>query len=186
MNAPFRYSIRDFRTVSSTNLLLREYAREGAPEGLVITADYQTHGRGKPGTKWISPPKKNLLFSVLIRPPIPPGRAPLLTQIACRTAAAVLKRKYKIHSSFKRPNDVLVQQKKICGVLVETLSGTHGNLEWAVIGVGLNVNSSPKELVPGATSMKAVKRRLFNRKKLLRQLLLQLKKDLKGLYGYSA
>ena len=157
------------KEIPSTNTLASEHARHGESEGLVIVADHQTAGRGKPGRKWISPPGKNLLFSILLRPPIPPSRAPLLTQIACRSVAAVLKAR-GIDSKFKRPNDILVGGKKICGILVET--GTSGGkLEYAVLGIGLNVNASAKELPPNSASLRQILGKKISRIDLAKTLL---------------
>ena len=180
-----KFQLQYFKELPSTNTLALELAGKGAGEGLVIIADHQTNGRGKPGRKWISPAGKDLLFSVLLRPRVPPHRAPLLTQIACRAVAKVLKG-CKITSTFKRPNDILVQGKKICGVLVEASSGSKGKLESAVVGIGLNVNASLKELVPQATSMKEITGREYSRQNLLKQILRELRNDLKEFYGYPS
>lgn len=181
-----KFKIRRYDRVSSTNSVLLKEAAEGAPEGLVIVTDYQTRGRGKPGRKWVSPPRKNLLFSLLLRPPITPSRAPLITQIACRSVARVLKKDYHIASTLKRPNDVMVKGKKICGVLVEASSHSNGQLESVVIGVGLNVNSRKKELVENATSMKEITQKNYGKAKLLESLLGALAEDLEPLYAYPA
>ena len=94
--------------------------------------------------------------------------------------AKILEKKLKLKTTFKRPNDILVGKRKICGVLVEAKGYSNGELESVVIGVGLNVNSAPKELVPGATSILAEMGKKYSRKKLLTSLLDQLEKDLKG------
>ncbi len=181
-----KFKIEKHKLVSSTNALALRQTEEGAAEGLVLVADYQEKGRGKLGRKWVSPPGKNLLFSLLIRPPIRAHRAPLLTQTACRSVAQVLKRDYGIGSTFKRPNDVMVEGKKICGVLIEASSGSNGHLHGAVIGVGLNVNADSKDLVPEAISMREITKKAHSRTKILRQLLTQLGKDLRPFYAHSA
>ncbi len=151
-----QFKIQHIPEVSSTNTVALEAARQGAPEGLVITADYQTAGRGKPGRQWVSPAGKNLICSILLRPPLSPAQAPMLTQVACRAVAKVLKEKYDIASEFKRPNDVMVGPQKICGTLVEAFSST-SKLEAVVIGIGLNVNAEASELPPEGVSMKTLK-----------------------------
>ncbi|MBI3313883.1 MAG: biotin--[acetyl-CoA-carboxylase] ligase [Candidatus Omnitrophica bacterium] len=175
-----KFKVHHFEEVTSTNSLARDYAAQGAPEGTVLVAQYQSEGRGKPGRKWLSPAGKNLLFSLLLRPQIPVHRAPGLTQIACRSVASVLKDKYGVESRFKRPNDILVKGSKICGVLVES-SSKGGQLENVIIGIGLNVNSPAEELIEGATSMLEVLGRKTNRHKILEEILKQLKKDLSPL-----
>ena len=151
-----QFTIQHISEVSSTNTVALEAAKQGAREGLVITADHQTAGRGKPGRQWLSPVGKNLLCSVLLRPPLSPAQAPILTQVACRAVAKVLKEKYDIASEFKRPNDVMVGPQKICGTLVEAYSSP-SKLEAVVIGIGLNVNAEAAELPPDGTSMRVLK-----------------------------
>ncbi|MFA5159607.1 MAG: biotin--[acetyl-CoA-carboxylase] ligase [Candidatus Omnitrophota bacterium] len=151
-----QFTIRHISEVSSTNTVALEAAKQGVREGLVITADHQTAGRGKPGRQWLSPSGKNLLCSILLRPPLSPAQAPMLTQVACRAVAKVLKEKYDIVSEFKRPNDVMVGPRKICGILVEAFS-TLSKLEAAVIGIGLNVNTETMELSHEGVSMRVLK-----------------------------
>lgn len=168
-----QFTIRHIAEVSSTNTVALEAAKQGSPEGLVIVADHQTSGRGKPGRQWLSPFGKNLLCSVLLRPPLSPAQAPMLTQIACRAVAKVLKEKYDIGSEFKKPNDVMVDAKKICGILVESFS-SRSKLEAAVIGVGLNVNAEASELPPKGTSMKIIKHAEYSIEEVLENLLSEL------------
>jgi len=168
-----QFVIRHIPEVSSTNTVALEEARKGAPEGLVIVSNHQTAGRGKPGRQWLSPAGKNLLCSILLRPPLSPAQAPMLTQIACRAVAKVLKEKYDIASEFKRPNDVMVGSKKICGTLVEALS-TSSKLEAVVIGIGLNVNAETQELPPEGISMRALKSTSYSVDEVLGHILLEI------------
>lgn len=151
-----------------------------------MVADYQTEGRGKPGRSWVSPRGKDLLVSVLLKPPIPSHRAPMLTQVFCRSVAATLKKKYGVLATFKRPNDVLVNHKKICGILAEVSSSGFKTLDHVVVGIGLNVNSKESELVPGATSLLEIMKKSVDREALLKALLRQIREDLKEIYAYSA
>ncbi|MFA6600567.1 MAG: biotin--[acetyl-CoA-carboxylase] ligase [Candidatus Omnitrophota bacterium] len=173
------FDIRHYPEISSTNAIARDEAGRGAPEGLVITADYQTEGRGKPGRKWESPSGKNLLFSVLLRPALEAAKIPILTQIACRSVAAVLEHDYGLRPVFKRPNDVLIDGKKICGILTEA-SSAGARVDYVVIGIGLNVNAGGETIFPGATSLKMETGRETDRAILLRQILEQLGKDLRS------
>jgi BirA family biotin operon repressor/biotin-[acetyl-CoA-carboxylase] ligase len=170
-----------FPELESTNTHLIQLAKTGAPEGTVVTTDFQTGGRGKPGREWVSPKGKNLLFSVLLRPPVSPAKAPMLTQISCRTVAAVLK-KHGIESTLKKPNDVMVDGKKICGVLTEA-SSRENRVESVVVGIGLNINATQKELIPEATSMRILTGREFPRDQILQDFLEQFKTDLKSFYA---
>lgn len=169
--------IRRIPEVASTNTLALEEAEKGTSEGLVILADHQTQGRGKPGKTWISAKGKDLLFSVLLRPPMKPAEAPLLTQIACRAVAKVLQEKYDIASQFKRPNDVMVGSQKICGTLVEAASKGSA-LEAVVIGIGLNVNSEASELPAEGVSMRLVTGKTYSRDEVLSLILEELRKAL--------
>jgi BirA family transcriptional regulator, biotin operon repressor / biotin---[acetyl-CoA-carboxylase] ligase len=143
---------RELRVVpqtGSTNADLLEEARKGAAEGLVLVAEAQTAGRGRLGRVWSAPPRAALVFSVLLRPAeVPPARRgwlPLLTGVA---VAAAVRAQAAVPARLKWPNDVLVAERKLAGILAEA----HGDT--IVAGVGLNVTLSPAELpVPTATSL---------------------------------
>lgn len=175
------FQIRHIPEVSSTNTVVLEEARQGAEEGLVVHTDFQTAGRGKPGSQWVSPKGKNLLCSALLRPPLRPDQAPFLTQIACRAVAKALKEKYAIDSSFKRPNDLMVGPKKICGTLVEALS-SQNKLEAVVIGMGLNVNALASELPKEAISMTLITGKIYSREDILEDILEELSDRVEELY----
>jgi BirA family biotin operon repressor/biotin-[acetyl-CoA-carboxylase] ligase len=132
----------------STNADLLDAARAGAAEGLVLVAEEQTAGRGRLGRGWSAPPRAGLIFSVLLRPDVPPTRLgwlPLLTGVA---VAAAVRDRTGVQASLKWPNDVLVGERKLAGILAEA----HGDA--VVVGVGLNVTLQPAELpVPTATSL---------------------------------
>ncbi len=177
------FKIKHIKETVSTNTLAIQEAKKGAAEGLVIWADHQTGGRGQFERKWISPPGKNLLFSILLRPPITPAKAPIITQLVCQSVLKILRDLYEIESSIKRPNDVLVNGKKICGILTEASTGTNKELEHVIVGIGLNVNALQEELIPEATSVTILKGKTYSRERLLKSLLNQLKKDLKPLYA---
>jgi BirA family transcriptional regulator, biotin operon repressor / biotin---[acetyl-CoA-carboxylase] ligase len=142
---------REIRVVDetgSTNADLLAKARSGAGEGLVLVAEAQTAGRGRMGRRWISPPRRALTFSVLLRPAVPArllGWAPLLAGVA---VASALQRTAGVDARLKWPNDVLVDGAKIAGILAERW----GNA--VVIGTGINVLQQRGELpVPTATSL---------------------------------
>jgi BirA family biotin operon repressor/biotin-[acetyl-CoA-carboxylase] ligase len=174
------FSIRRFDEVSSTSKTARELAAQGAREWTVVSAEYQTEGYGKLGRKWESPRGKNLLFSVILRPNISVARAPMLTQITCRSVASVLKKNYGLRPVFKRPNDIVIAGRKICGILIET-SSSGNSLDAVIAGIGLNVNASGEELFPGATSLKEETGREADRTVLLSQILEHLAEDVRNL-----
>lgn len=136
------------KETGSTNADLLAKARSGADEGLVLVAEAQTSGRGRMGRRWISPPRRSLTFSVLLRPAVPAGLlgwAPLLAGVA---VASALQKTAGVDARLKWPNDVLVDGAKIAGILAERW----GNA--VVIGTGINVLQQRGELpVPTATSL---------------------------------
>lgn len=138
----------------STNADVAERARAGEPPGLVIVAEHQTAGRGRLDRTWTTPPRAALTFSLLVDPaPVPPGRwpwLPLLTGLAVTTA---VRRGAGVDAVLKWPNDVLVDGRKVAGILVE-LVDRPGQGPVAVVGTGLNVSTSRSELpVETATSL---------------------------------
>jgi BirA family biotin operon repressor/biotin-[acetyl-CoA-carboxylase] ligase len=142
---------------SSTNDFAKELAAYGAEEGTVVVAETQTTGRGRLDREWISP-IGGLWFSVLLRPKLSVAEAFGLVFAAGLAVARVLHEKYGLPIQAKWPNDVLVEGKKVCGILVETNS-TEQKLNFAVLGVGVNVNfgvknALPKALTEAATSLK--------------------------------
>ncbi len=141
--------------VTSTNDLVREWAENGEPEGLVIAAEEQTAGRGRLGRQWIGPRGTSLQFSVLLRPPLAAAQTARLTPLAALALAATLREELGLRPGLKWPNDVLLNEKKCAGILVET-SFEADRLSYAVLGVGLNVNYSMREfadLAPFATTL---------------------------------
>jgi BirA family biotin operon repressor/biotin-[acetyl-CoA-carboxylase] ligase len=128
---------RHYRVTDSTNERARELAVAGAPSGTVVTAAEQTAGRGRAERRWSAPPGKALLYSAIVRPLGPeytllPLAAPLAVCEAVEELAPV-------RCAVKWPNDVWIEQRKVAGVLIEARP-----LEWAVIGVGLNVAIEPE------------------------------------------
>lgn len=169
---------------SSTNDVAKQQARAGAPEGTVVVADYQTCGRGRRSRGWVSPPGAGLAFSLVLRPSIHPRQTPLLVFLA---AAAVRQAVAELVSrrdggdtvdsepvAIKWPNDVVVDGRKLCGVLVE-LNAELDRVHWCVIGVGLNVNQIqadfPPDLQEQATSVRIVTGRRARRVPLFQQIL---------------
>jgi BirA family biotin operon repressor/biotin-[acetyl-CoA-carboxylase] ligase len=135
----------------STNALVAERARAGGPEGLVIAAEHQTAGRGRLDRTWETTPRSGLTFSVLLRPTVPPASwpwLPLLTGYAVCTAL----RDAGFDAAVKWPNDVLIHDRKVAGILLERVETPTGPT--AVLGVGVNVAATAEELpVPDATSL---------------------------------
>ena len=137
--------------VASTNATVRERARAGAPEGLVVAAEHQTAARGRLDRTWQAPPRSGLLFSVLLRPTVPAGSWPWLPLLTGYAVDKALKAQGH-DAGVKWPNDVLIGERKVAGILVERVDTPDGPA--AVVGVGLNVLLGADELpVPTATSL---------------------------------
>lgn len=127
--------------VTSTNDLLAARARRGDPEGVVMGTDHQTAGRGRRGRSWEERPGDALLFSVLLRPPLPPERVALLPVVAAVGAAEGLAA-CGVPVRIAWPNDLLLGDRKLGGILCE-VAATREAVDWAVVGIGLNVAGSP-------------------------------------------
>jgi len=146
------FSILRFDTIDSTNTEALKQARQGANEGLCVIARQQTAGRGRQGRSWVSPMDAGLYVSVVLRPKLDAKYLPLIT---LATAVAVFETlaELGLTPEIKWPNDVLLNEKKICGILAETAETEQGLA--IVVGIGINVtsNSFPPELGDTATSI---------------------------------
>jgi BirA family biotin operon repressor/biotin-[acetyl-CoA-carboxylase] ligase len=146
-------------TVSSTSEVAFELAREGASAGEVVIAEAQTAGKGRRGRTWVSPPGKNLYLSVILRPHLPPARAPELTLVAGVALAETL-REGGVPARIKWPNDVVVEGAKLAGILTE-LATEGDRVAFVVLGIGVNLNVTaadfPAELRGIATSAREVR-----------------------------
>jgi BirA family transcriptional regulator, biotin operon repressor / biotin---[acetyl-CoA-carboxylase] ligase len=138
-------------SLPSTNDLAFRLAQEGASHGEVVIAEQQTQGRGRRGRSWVSPAGLNLYCSVILRPELPPQRAPELTLLTAVAVAETL-REAGGHAYIKWPNDLLVEGRKIGGILTE-LSADPDVIQFVVIGVGVNLNARPSHFPPELTSV---------------------------------
>ena len=132
------------KKTTSTNNEAATLAIKGAKEGSLVLADLQTQGRGRKGRKWFSPPR-SLHFSVLLRPNLPAQKLSMLTLLACLAVQKVLSEITGLEAQIKWPNDILLHGKKAGAILVEA-NIVGGEVAWAVIGIGCNINVSPEEL----------------------------------------
>ena len=141
------------RETDSTNLWIKRLAKEGAPEGTLALAEFQSAGRGRLGRSWEVPEGTSVMMSILLRPKFEPQYAPTLTLVMGMAVAKAVKN-LGFDVSIKWPNDVVVSHKKICGILTE-MGVRDGKIDYAVIGVGINVNIKefPEEMADKATSL---------------------------------
>ena len=142
-----------FDEVDSTNQIAMEMGAKGGEDGLVVIAESQLHGKGRLGRTWISPRGVNLYVSVLLRPEFSPHQASVLTMMASVAAAAAISKTTGLDAKIKWPNDILVEQKKVSGILTE-MNAEEEKINYVVIGIGINVNMK-KEDLPGNLRMPA-------------------------------
>lgn len=161
-----------YDSVESTNNEVKKIAQK-EEEGLIIVAEEQTKGKGRLGRNWTSPKQKGLWFSILLKPNISPSDAPKITQIG---AAAISKTisDIDIKTEIKWPNDIIINSKKVCGILTE-MSGELNKVNYIVIGIGINVNIDkneiPNDIKEIATSLKIEKNNKIDRRILLANIL---------------
>lgn len=164
------------RSTPSTQAFLHRLAAQGAPEGTVVVADHQTAGRGRYGRRWVAPPGKALLVSILLRPPLP---APRLGEIGLAAAVAVadaIEATAGVRARIKWPNDLLVESRKVAGILSE--AALVGEAAHVALGIGINVGQAlgdfPPELRDRAGSLSLAGGRPVERGALLGALLAEL------------
>lgn len=163
-------SLYHFYKVDSTNTFAARLLSHGhkVPDGTVIISESQTAGRGRLGRSWHSEPESGLYFSIVMRPRIPPSLAPLLTLGTAVAMHNAVERDTRIDVDIKWPNDLLVDNKKVCGILAE-IQAEVDMIRTMIIGVGLNVNHSrmPEELRTIATSLRIASGRIQSRIEIL-------------------
>jgi BirA family biotin operon repressor/biotin-[acetyl-CoA-carboxylase] ligase len=158
--------IRVFEVTSSTMDVAEKLARDGVREGVVVFAESQTKGRGRLGRPWLSPSRKGLWFSVLLRPDLRPQAATQLTVAAATALVRALRDTAGVLPEIKWPNDILIGGKKIAGVLTE-LSAELDQIKYLVLGLGVDVNLTaadlPADLRATATSLRLETGRAWRR-----------------------
>ncbi len=164
---------------TSTNDFAKELANYGADEGTVVLAENQSAGKGRLGRVWLSP-RGGLYFSIILKPKIKISDAVKLVFVASLAVAESIRNLYGLKVETKWPNDVLVDGKKVCGILAET-SSIGERLKFVVLGVGVNVNLNvekafPKELQESATSLQDMLGRKVEIEKLFKKLLERLER----------
>src|SRR5512144_425991 len=129
--------------VSSTNDVARELAEADAAHGEVVVAEWQSAGRGRRGRQWASPPGRNLHLSAVLRPELPPQRAPEITLVALCDVV----RQAGVAAGIKWPNDLLASGRKLAGILTE-MAAEPDRVMWVVLGIGVTLNARPADFPP--------------------------------------
>ncbi|WP_339202860.1 biotin--[acetyl-CoA-carboxylase] ligase [Paenibacillus sp. FSL K6-3182] len=166
----FGQHIHYFETVESTQNLARAAAEEGALEGTLFVAEQQVKGRGRMGRGWISPRGKGIWMSMVLRPSVPIHFAPQLTLLTAVALCRSLKRLTGLPIGIKWPNDLLIEGKKISGILLESAAEDE-RLRYVIAGIGISVNLEeadyPAELLEKATSLRISGQQKWSREEVI-------------------
>jgi BirA family transcriptional regulator, biotin operon repressor / biotin---[acetyl-CoA-carboxylase] ligase len=167
-----------FFKTDSTNRVAMELGYAGEPEGTVVLAEAQTAGRGRSGRSWHSERGTGLYFTILLRPRLAPAQAPLLTMLAGVSAHTAITAQTGLVPELKWPNDLLLNGKKLGGILTE-MHAEPSQVRFVIVGIGINVNQEkfPGELSSMATSIRKESGRASYRLELLVRLLVQFESD---------
>src|SRR5208282_635817 len=172
--------IRVFEQTTSTNDVIERLARDGVKEGAVVFAESQSKGRGRLGRKWVSPMRKGLWFSVLLRPALHPQEATQLTVASATALRRAIHTETGLSPEIKWPNDILIRGRKVAGILTE-LSAEPDRIRHIILGIGVDVNLDAAELPPElrrtATSLKIETGEIVPRADLAVAILLALDED---------
>jgi BirA family biotin operon repressor/biotin-[acetyl-CoA-carboxylase] ligase len=159
-----------FDAVSSTMDIAMQLGLDGSIEGTVVIAETQTKGRGRLGRSWSSPKYKGIYISLVLRPKILPNASSILTLLAAVSVCEAIQEITALEARIKWPNDILIHNKKLGGILTE-LNAEMDSVRFVAIGIGINVNNEHKTIPEGATSLKEQKKENVNRIALLQDIL---------------
>jgi BirA family biotin operon repressor/biotin-[acetyl-CoA-carboxylase] ligase len=146
--------VRYFDSVASTMDVAFALGVEGASEGTVVCSESQTKGKGRLGRNWISPKSKGIYMSVILRPQLMPADLTQLTLLSAVALCEAVRKFCDVPAKIKWPNDILVHNKKLAGILTES-SAEMDRVRFVVIGIGINVNMPLSQLPPNSTSIKS-------------------------------
>jgi len=168
--------IHYFPKIGSTMDAARELAKKGAAEGTIVIAEAQTSGRGRLSREWLSP-EGGIYFTLILRPRISPAYAPRINLMASIAVAATIRKLFGLNAKLKWPNDVLIEGKKVCGILAE-MDAEMDVVNFVNVGIGINANTSVPQFEKTATSLKDASGREISRKELLSALLMEIEQRL--------
>ncbi|GIN38161.1 biotin--[acetyl-CoA-carboxylase] ligase [Heyndrickxia oleronia] len=166
-------------TIDSTQKVAHQLAQEGCPEGTIVVAEEQTNGRGRLTRHWHSPKFTGIWMSIVLRPKLPPFKAPQFTLITAVAVVQAIEQLCDLQPEIKWPNDILIKGKKVTGILTE-LQADSDKIHSIIIGIGINVNQTredfPEELHSVATSIAIENGGKLSRSILIQQILANLEK----------
>lgn len=172
-----------FESTGSTNPDAKRFAEEGAPHGTTVVADRQTAGRGRRGRSWESPAGTSIYFTIVIRPTFAPDKASMITLVMALSVAEAIHEVTGLDAGIKWPNDIVVNGKKVVGILTEmSMTPEMNEAQFLVAGVGVNVNQEsaedfPEEIRKTATSLRIEYGQPVDRAALLERILARFETD---------
>jgi BirA family biotin operon repressor/biotin-[acetyl-CoA-carboxylase] ligase len=169
---PIGKRIHHFFKTDSTNAVAMRLGEQGEPHGTIVIAEEQTAGRGRGGHSWHSEKTNGIYMTVLLRPPVAPQNAPLITIVAGLAVRDAILEQTGIAPDLRWPNDLLFGRKKFCGILTE-MNAEQDRIHFVAIGIGINVNhlKIPEELAEIATSLRIETGRIYSRVEVVARLL---------------
>jgi BirA family biotin operon repressor/biotin-[acetyl-CoA-carboxylase] ligase len=150
----FGKTIYSYESTNSTNDIAYDLAEKGAKEGVIVIAEEQKKGKGRLGRSWASP-KGGIYLSVIIRPDIMPAEIQEFTLVAALSVAKAISQTAKLVVQIKWPNDILLNEKKVCGILAE-MKAESDKIDFVILGIGVNANIDSSRLPNTATSLNEV------------------------------
>jgi BirA family biotin operon repressor/biotin-[acetyl-CoA-carboxylase] ligase len=162
-----------FETVNSTMDIAHDLAKRGEPEGTVVIAEFQTKARGRLKRRWFCWRYKGIYFSFILRPQIHPNQAFIFNLLSSVAVVEAIKEVSDIQTELKWPNDVILNGKKLAGILTE-IEAEMEKVHFIIIGIGINVNNNSQQLIEPAISLYEYKKEIINRLELMRSLLIKL------------
>lgn len=169
-------SIYYYESIGSTNDRAYELAEAGEPEGTVVISELQTHGKGRMARKWASPKSGGVYMSVILRPDLETDEIPAITLIAGAAIIRAIEKVCGLGAGMKWPNDIMIKGKKVCGILTE-IKAQPDRVDFLVLGLGVNVNTSAGKLPPEGTSLKIEGSGHVSRARIIRSILGQFEDD---------
>ena len=168
-SCPWQDSLLYFESIDSTNTRAKELAFQGAPHGTVLIADHQTGGRGRRGRSFHSPAGSGIYMSVILRPHCPASQLMHLTCAAAVALCDAVEHSCGFRPSIKWTNDLVFGQRKLAGILTELGFNAQGNVDWAIVGIGINCTQEesqfPEEIRSMAGSLASVSGQAIDRAK---------------------
>lgn len=163
-----------YKETDSTNLRAKELAEQNAPDGTLVTADLQTAGKGRRGRSWEAPAGANVCCSLVLRPELAPDRASMLTLVMALAVCRGIEETADVQPMIKWPNDIVLNGKKLVGILTEMSAG-QGGINYVICGVGINVRKRafPPELSEKATTLEDETGQAVSRELLIEKLMEQ-------------